>query len=130
MTEPMHTIGALCREFDVTARTLRFYEAKRLLSPVRDGARRLFTARDRARLRLILQGKRFGFALEDMRELLDLHDLGDLGAAQRRRTVAKAEERLAAMKAQRAALDAAIDELAGLIRAGRALPDTQCRQAS
>ena len=58
--------------FDVTPRTLRFYESKELLFPVRDGQRRLFTKRDRARLKLILRGKRFGFSLEEIRQLLDL----------------------------------------------------------
>lgn len=123
MQETHYTIGALCREFGVTPRTLRFYEAKRLLAPLRQGARRLFTARDRARLRLILQGRRFGFALEEMRELLDLYDLGDQGEAQRRRTIEKAEERLAAMEAQRAELEAAIAELRELVRTGRAFAD-------
>lgn len=123
------SIGDLVREFGVTARTLRFYEARGLIAPLRHGTRRAFTARDRARLRLILQGKRFGFALEDMRELLDLHDLDDCGATQLRRTLATAERRLAAMEAQRAELDTAIAELRSLIAERRAFADTE-RKAS
>jgi DNA-binding transcriptional MerR regulator len=68
------TIRQMCDAYEVTPRTLRFYEAKELLTPVRDGTRRLFTRRDRARLTLILRGKRFGFSLEDIRQTLDLYD--------------------------------------------------------
>jgi DNA-binding transcriptional MerR regulator len=115
MTEITWTIGTLCREFGVTPRTLRFYEAKELLAPLRDGSRRLYTPRDRARLRLILQGRRFGFALDDMRVLLDLYDIGDRGETQRRHLIPKARERLALMEAQRAELDAAIADLRALL---------------
>ncbi|MEL7278065.1 MAG: MerR family transcriptional regulator, partial [Pseudomonadota bacterium] len=76
MTEGLKTISEMCADFDVTARTLRFYEAKELLSPIREGSRRLFTKRDRARLKLILMGKRFGFSLEEIRQLLNLYDIG------------------------------------------------------
>ena len=71
------TIREMCDEFGVTARTLRFYEAKELLFPIRDGQKRLFTKRDRARLKLISKGKRFGFSLEEIRQLLNLYDMGD-----------------------------------------------------
>ena len=70
-------IREMCAEFYVTPRTLRFYEAKELLFPVREGQRRLFTKRDRARLKLILRGKRFGFSLEEIRQLLDLYHMDD-----------------------------------------------------
>ena len=105
------TIGAMCATFAVTPRTLRFYEARELIAPLRAGQRRLYTRRCRARLTLILQGKRFGFSLEDIRQLLDLYDLGDGQATQRTRTTALARERLAAMQAQRAELDLAIADL-------------------
>lgn len=105
------TIREMCEAFDVTPRTLRFYEAKELLSPVRDGTRRLFTRRDRARLTLILRGKRFGFSLEDIRQTLDLYDRDGSNEAQRRRTCELARERLAVMEAQRSELDEAIAEL-------------------
>ena len=101
----------MCAQFDVTPRTLRFYEAKELLFPRREGQKRLFTRRCRARLTLILQGKRFGFALEDIRQLLDLYDIGDGRTTQLARTHALARERLAAMEAQRAELDTAIADL-------------------
>ena len=90
------TIGEMCESFGVTPRTLRFYEARELIAPVRVGSRRLFTRRCRARLKLILQGKRFGFSLEDIRQLLDLYDIGDSQATQLARTHALAVERLAA----------------------------------
>jgi DNA-binding transcriptional MerR regulator len=76
MTDQM-TIREMCEAFDVTPRTLRFYEAKELIFPFRDGQKRLYSKRDRARLKLILRGKRFGFSLEEIRQLLDLYHMGD-----------------------------------------------------
>ncbi len=111
MTGEMMTIREMCDAFDVTPRTLRFYEAKELLAPIRQGQKRLFTKRDRARLKLILRGKRFGFALEDIRQLLDLYEAGDPDNAQLRRTQELAKERLAQMIQQRADLDLAISDL-------------------
>jgi DNA-binding transcriptional MerR regulator len=111
VADDLLTIGEMCAKFGVTARTLRFYEARELLFPRRQGQKRLFTRRCRARLQLILQGKRFGFSLEDIRQLLDLYDIGDQQATQIARTCALARERLAAMQAQRAELDLAIGEL-------------------
>ena len=70
MTDELMTIRQMCDAFEVTARTLRFYEAKELIAPIREGQKRLFTKRDRARLKLILRGKRFGFSLEEIRQLL------------------------------------------------------------
>lgn len=107
----LKTIGDMCATFSVTPRTLRFYEAKELLFPIREGQKRLFTKRDRARLKLILQGKRFGFSLEDIRQLLNLYDIGDQQVTQIVRTVEIARQRLSAMEAQRAELDLAISEL-------------------
>ena len=105
------TIREMCDAFDVTPRTLRFYEAKELLFPIREGTRRLFTRRDRARLKLILKGKKFGVSLEQIRQLLDIYDDGKGVEAQMRAARAVAEERLDEMKTQRAALTAAIDDL-------------------
>ena len=105
------TIREMCEAFDVTPRTLRFYEAKELLTPIRIGTRRLFTRRDRARLALILRGKRFGFSLEDIRQTLDLYDRDGANTAQRQRAYELAMARLAEMEAQRAELDLAIAEL-------------------
>ncbi|MFT6607091.1 MAG: DNA-binding transcriptional MerR regulator [Halocynthiibacter sp.] len=108
----------MCDLFQVTARTLRFYEAKELLFPIREGQKRLFTNRDRARLKLILRGKRFGFSLEDIRQLLDLYDMGDQGQTQLRETVALGRVRLGEMIAQRDELNVAIDELEGQLTWG------------
>ncbi len=110
-TDNLMTIRAMCDAFEVTPRTLRFYEAKELLFPIREGQKRLFTRRDRARLKLILRGKRFGFSLEEIRQLLDLYDMDDQQQTQLCRTHEVARERLDAMEAQRAELDEAITEL-------------------
>lgn len=109
--ETLLGIGEMCAAFGVTPRTLRFYEAKELLAPIREGQKRLYTRRCRARLALILQGKRFGFSLEDIRQLLELYDLGDGQAIQLARTLAIGRERLAAMEAQRDELARAIEDL-------------------
>ncbi|MFT4151255.1 MAG: MerR family DNA-binding transcriptional regulator [Paracoccaceae bacterium] len=111
MTDDVLTIREMCEAFDVTPRTLRFYESKELLFPIREGTRRLFTRRDRARLTLILRGKRFGFSLEDIRQLLDMYDRDDAHEAQLKRTYELAMGRLAQMQAQRDELDQAIGEL-------------------
>lgn len=111
MSEELSTISQMCAEFDVTPRTLRFYEYKGLLSPKREGQKRLFTYRDKGRIKLILQGKRFGFSLDEIRELLDLYYLGDEGTTQMVRTFEKAQERLEAMVAQRDELTEAIGDL-------------------
>lgn len=111
MTADAMTIREMCTSFGVTPRTLRFYEQKELLFPIRDGTRRLFTRRDRARLTLILRGKRFGFTLEDIRQLLDMYDRDGRQEAQLSRTYEIALDRLAVMERQRTDLDDAIAEL-------------------
>jgi len=111
LEDDLLTIGEMCAEFDVTARTLRFYEAKELLFPRREGMRRLYSRACRARLKLILQGKRFGFSLEEIRQLLNLYDVGDRQVTQIARTYELGLERLRAMEAQRAELDDAITDL-------------------
>jgi DNA-binding transcriptional MerR regulator len=118
--DDLQTIGQMCAAFGVTPRTLRFYEAKELLAPIREGQKRLYTRRCRARLKLILQGKRFGFSLEDIRQLLDLYDIGDQQTTQLARTHALAVERLRAMEAQRAELDTAIADLREQIHSSEA----------
>lgn len=105
------TIREMCAAYDVTPRTLRFYEAKELLTPIRVGTRRLFTRRDRARLALILRGKRFGFSMEDIRQTLDLYDRDGGNTAQRQKAYELALKRLAEMEAQRTELDLAIADL-------------------
>lgn len=121
MSEDYTTIGEMCAEFDVTPRTLRFYEYKELLSPKREGQKRLFTKRDKARLKLILQGKRFGFSLDEIKELLDLYYIGDQQTTQLARTYERALVRLQAMEAQRAELDEAIHDLRTQIQWGEKL---------
>jgi len=111
MTDNLMTIRQMCDAYDVTPRTLRFYEAKELLSPIREGQKRWFTKRDRARLTLILRGKRFGFSLEDIRQLLDLYAIGDNGRTQLRQLYAMAQKRVSEMETQRDELTAAIDDL-------------------
>ena len=111
MTDELMTIRAMCDAFDVTPRTLRFYEAKELLFPIREGQKRLFTRRDRARLKLILRGKRFGFSLEEIRQLLNLYDLGDGQRTQLTKTIELAESHLKGMQRQRDELETAIGDL-------------------
>lgn len=111
MTERLMTIREMCETFEVTPRTLRFYEAKELLHPIREGQKRLFTNRDRARLKLILRGKRFGFSLEDIRQLLDLYAVGDQQQTQIIQTHKLGTLRRAEMITERDKLSEAIDEL-------------------
>jgi len=105
------TVTQLCREFDVTPRALRFYESKGLLHPAREGMRRRFDQRDKARLSLILRGKRFGFSLAEIGELLDLYDADSTQVSQLTRTMEVAERRLEAMRRQRDELTVAIADL-------------------
>ena len=120
MNETVMTIREMCDTYNVTPRTLRFYEAKELLSPIREGQKRLFTRRDRARLKLVLKGKRFGFSLEEIRQLLDLYNIDDQQATQLARTYDIAHERLQAMQQQRAELDESIDDLKKQMELGAA----------
>lgn len=110
-SEEVNTISQMCSAFGVTARALRFYEAKELLFPIRRGNRRLYTRTDRGRLTLILRGKRFGFSLEEIRQLLDMYDRHGSNEAQLSKTLAIAKERLVRMISQRAELDQAIADL-------------------
>ena len=118
VTEKTMTIREMCDAFDVTPRTLRFYEAKELLFPIREGQKRLFTASDRARLKLILRGKRFGFSLEDIRQLLDLYRIGDQQQTQLARTYELAQKRLDDLIRQRDELNAAIEDLSEQMKWG------------
>lgn len=111
MTTDTLSIREMCDAFDVTPRTLRFYEAKELLFPIREGQKRLFTKRDRVRLKLILRGKRFGFSLEEIRQLLDLYHMEGGQEAQLAQTYEMAKKHLADMEAQKAELEEAIKEM-------------------
>ena len=110
-----HSIGELCDEFGVTARALRFYEDEALISPERRGTQRLYTDRDRARLAWILRGKRVGLSLAEIKELLDLYDIGDGRRTQRLKTVETCQARVDSLKRQRIDIDATIKELEGFI---------------
>lgn len=124
------TIRQMCDAFDVTPRTLRFYEAKELLAPIRQGQKRLFTRRDRARLTLILRGKRFGFSLEEIRQLLDLYNADKRHQTQLARAIDVAQDRLADMENRRADLDAAIGDLRDQLSWGTRQLDTLRRDSA
>lgn len=111
MSDELMTIRQMCDAFDVTPRTLRFYEARELIAPERRGQHRLYDRRDRARLKLILQGKRFGFSLEEIRQLLELYDPRDNNVTQLAATVDAARVRLADMIRQQDELGQAIKDL-------------------
>lgn len=106
-----YSITELCREFNVTPRTLRFYEQKGLLAPARRGWTRLFSYRDRARLQLILRGKKVGFSLEEIKEMLELYNLKDGQLTQLRVAATKFRERREALHQQRIEVEEAIEEL-------------------
>jgi DNA-binding transcriptional MerR regulator len=105
------TIRDLVKECGVTARTLRFYEEKGLLSPRRDGLERLYSRRDRARLKYVLMGRNVGFSLDEVREMLDLYDVGDGQETQLRVALSKFHERLARLERQKADIERVIDQL-------------------
>jgi DNA-binding transcriptional MerR regulator len=116
VSEKTYTITDLAHEFKVTARAIRFYEDKGLLHPSRQGMMRVYTKRDRARLQLILRGKRLGFSLAEIREMIDLYDLGDGQLEQLRLTLKRSRERLSALEQQRRDIEAAVVELKHDIR--------------
>ena len=110
-----YAISDLSAEFGVTARALRFYEDEGLIAPTRSGLTRIYSKRDRARLAWILRAKNVGFSLTEIKELIDLYDLGDGRAEQRRTTLVRCREKIAALEAQRGDLDAAIRELSDFV---------------
>ena len=108
-------IRDMTRLFGVTARALRFYEEKNLIAPKRQGQERLYSRRDRGRLRLVFMGKAVGFSLEDVRAMLDLYDLGDGGVTQMKVARAKYREQVGRLQAQKRDIDTAIAELESAI---------------
>ena len=110
------SITDLAQEFDVTPRTLRFYEDKGLLSPDRQGTARIYGRRDRARLKLILRGKRLGFSLAEIREMLAFYEIGDGQVTQARAILKRSRARIAALKRQRKDIEDTIRELNDVCR--------------
>jgi len=106
-----YSIRQLCNEFKVTPRSLRFYEDKGLLCPSRQGLNRIYSNRDRARVQLILRGKRVGFSLSEIRDMLDLYDKDEMHAAQAATSLTKFRKRIAELQAQKIEIDLAIQNL-------------------
>ena len=104
-------IAELAREFDVTTRTIRFYEDKGLLSPGRQGQRRVYAPRDQVRLRLIMRGKRLGFSLDEIRELIDLYDVDPTEVTQLRHFLEKIRERKSALVLQQSDIAETLEEI-------------------
>jgi DNA-binding transcriptional MerR regulator len=104
-------VTQLARDLGVTARTIRFYEDKGLISPRRAGNNRVYTLRDRARMILILRGKKLGFSLREIKEYLDLYDADPTHAKQLRLLLKAVRDRMAQLEDQRVALDEALGEL-------------------
>jgi DNA-binding transcriptional MerR regulator len=109
--DALHTVTQLARDLGVTARTIRFYEDKGLITPQRAGSTRVYTARDRARMILILRGKRLGFSLREIRDYLDLYDVDHTQAEQLRLLRHAVAKRLASLREQLTALQQTIVEL-------------------
>ena len=105
------SIGELAVEFEVTPRTIRFYEEKSLISPRRSGQDRIYSRRDRVRLHLILRGKRLGYSLSDISEMVNSYDLADGQVEQLRITLKKSRERIFVLEQQRKDIDEALAEL-------------------
>jgi len=111
-----HTVTQLAHDLGVTSRTIRFYEDKGLITPQRAGSTRVYTARDRARMILILRGKRLGFSLREIKDYLDLYDVDHTQAEQLRALRISVAKRLASLREQYAALEETIAELEDIQR--------------
>lgn len=106
-----YSISDLAAEFDVTTRTIRHYEEQGLLNPKREGANRIFSNRDRIRLKLALRGKRLGFSLGDIRELFELYDLSKDEKIQVGEFLGKLEKRRAFLEQQREDIEVMLNEI-------------------
>ncbi|MAO55799.1 MAG: MerR family transcriptional regulator [Rhodospirillaceae bacterium] len=121
-TQTTYGIAELAREFGITTRAIRFYEDKGLLSPARDGQRRIYASRDHVRLRLIMRGKRLGFSLDEIREMIDLYDLDPTEVSQLKMFIDKLQARREQLRRQQddiietlAELDQLEDQSRGLL---------------
>lgn len=106
-----YTITQLAQEFDVTTRTIRFYEDQGLLNPARNGQMRVYSPRDRVRLKLVLRGKRLGFSLSEIREMLDMYDAEPGESGQLELFLAKIDERRGLLQQQRHDIELTLKEL-------------------
>lgn len=106
-----YTITQLAQEFDVTTRTIRFYEDQGLLNPTRNGQMRVYSPRDRVRLKLVLRGKRLGFSLSEIREMLDMYDAEPGESGQLELFLAKINERRGLLQQQRHDIELTLKEL-------------------
>jgi DNA-binding transcriptional MerR regulator len=120
-------IGDLAGQFGITLRALRFYEDKGLITPQRNGTTRLYDYRDRARLKLILLGRKVGFSLREVKQLLDLYDPSGANTAQLRATLDKTAKQQQKLVAQRNAIDEAIEEVQKLMNTVSGLLDTSAK---
>jgi DNA-binding transcriptional MerR regulator len=114
------TVTQLARDLGITARTIRFYEDKGLISPQRAGTTRVYTARDRARMILVLRGKNLGFSLREIKEYLDLYDADHTQVEQLRALLGGVHKRLELLREQRQSIETTIAELEDIQREARA----------
>ncbi len=116
-----YSISELAKEFEITTRTIRFYEDRRLLNPARRGRTRVYSPRDRVRLKLVLRGKRLGFSLNEIADIIDMYDAESGEAGQLEYFLEKIRQRRDALERQREDIDITLKELAGI--------EAQCRQS-
>lgn len=109
--ERTYSISDLAREFDVTPRSIRHYEDEGLLSPARNGQQRIYTARDRTRLALVLRGKRLGFSLAEAREIIDLYSAPQGEVGQLQALLEKLDEKRAILEDKRRDLESALNNM-------------------
>jgi DNA-binding transcriptional MerR regulator len=139
LNEPTYTISELAREFDITTRTIRFYEEKGLINPRREGQKRIYSAADRVRIKLILRGKRIGMTLSESAEVIDLYDPGNNNTHQLKALISSVNERREKLRQQQRDIDemlSRLDEVKSLCESALAsaepapLDDTQERTPS
>lgn len=115
------TISELGREFGITTRAIRFYEAKELLSPIREGNKRIYSRTDRTRLKLVLRGKRLGWPLDEIRDVLNMYDAGHAGELQQLvYTCEKIADSRQSLEQQKRDIEASLADLSAI--------ETRCRE--